>query len=334
MAVRPSLAYFPSDNALLESSGLPWGVAVTPFSSTDERGSSPVTGDEGDLIPRCTSCFAYFSTLCSLHRWSWTCPICSEDNDLSADAAARYARDGSHDPPELRSAFVDLLLPGEEGEAAAATTPVYVAAIDLSSSEEFLELVKSALLAALEALSPGSLFGILTFSSKIGLYDVQGPITIVKNVFIPPDSDGTLHVDLKDVMPFCSFLAPVGTFKDRIAEALETIKPIASWERATTASQVQDHALHHTRGFGVAIDALVNYLSVENGTTFELARIFAFLSGPPNYGAGQLDARSNGDHNTGKVVDSNNTLLPEETSFYKNLCCSSRCMCGPFRDYK
>ncbi|VAH32209.1 protein transport protein Sec24B-like [Triticum dicoccoides] len=323
MAVRPSLAYFPSDNALLESSGLPWGVAVTPFSSTDERGSSPVTGDEGDLIPRCTSCFAYFSTLCSLHRWSWTCPICSEDNDLSADAAARYARDGSHDPPELRSAFVDLLLPGEEGEAAAATTPVYVAAIDLSSSEEFLELVKSALLAALEALSPGSLFGILTFSSKIGLYDVQGPIPIVKNVFIPPDSDGTLHVDLKDVMPFCSFLAPVGTFKDRIAEALETIKPIASWERATTASQVQDHALHHTRGFGVAIDALVNYLSVENGTTFELARIFAFLSGPPNYGAGQLDARSNGDHNTGKVVDSNNTLLPEETSFYKNLAASA-----------
>ncbi|KAF7009111.1 hypothetical protein CFC21_023710 [Triticum aestivum] len=323
MAVRPSLAYFPSDNALLDSSGLPWGVAVTPFSSTDERGSSPVTGDEGDLIPRCTSCFAYFSTLCSLHRWSWTCPICSEDNDLSADAAARYARDGSHDPPELRSAFVDLLLPGEEGEAAAATTPVYVAAIDLSSSEEFLELVKSALLAALEALSPGSLFGILTFSSKIGLYDVQGPIPIVKNVFIPPDSDGTLHVDLKDVMPFCSFLAPVGTFKDHIAEALETIKPIASWERATTASQVQDHALHHTRGFGVAIDALVNYLSVENGTTFELARIFAFLSGPPNYGAGQLDARSNGDHNTGKVVDSNNTLLPEETSFYKNLAASA-----------
>ena len=39
---------------------------------------------------------------------------------------------------------------------------------------------------------------------------------------------------------------------------------------ATTASQVQDHALHHTRGFGVAMDALVNYLSVEYGTTFEL----------------------------------------------------------------
>jgi hypothetical protein len=39
---------------------------------------------------------------------------------------------------------------------------------------------------------------------------------------------------------------------------------------AATASQVQDHALHHTRGFGVALDALVNYLSVEYETTFEL----------------------------------------------------------------
>lgn len=201
------------------------------------------------------------------------------------------------------------------------TTPVYVAAIDLSSSEEFLELVKSALLAALEALSPGSLFGILTFSSKIGLYDVQGPIPIVKNVFIPPDSDGTLFVDLKDVMPFQSFLAPVDTCKDRIAEALETIKPISSWEMATNTSQVEDHALHHTRGFGVAMDALVNYLSVEYGTTFELARIFVFLSGPPNYGAGRLDTRSNEDHSTRKVVDSDHTLLPEQTRFYTNLVC-------------
>lgn len=49
----------------------------------------------------------------------------------------------------------------------------------------------------------------MTFSSKIGLYDVQGPIPIVKNVFIPPDSDGALQVDLEDIMPLCSFLAPV-----------------------------------------------------------------------------------------------------------------------------
>lgn len=59
------------------------------------------------------------------------------------------------------------------------------------------------------ALGPGSLFGIATFSHKIGLYDVQGPIPVVKNVFIHPDSLENLAVELEDVMPLLSFLAPV-----------------------------------------------------------------------------------------------------------------------------
>uniref|UniRef100_A0A0D9W4N9 Sec23/Sec24 trunk domain-containing protein n=1 Tax=Leersia perrieri TaxID=77586 RepID=A0A0D9W4N9_9ORYZ len=324
MAVRASLACFPSEAALHESSGIPWGVAVTPFSAADERGAPPATGAEGHLLPRCGSCYAYFSTLCPLHRWSWSCAICNADNDLSPDDSARYSRDGDQDPPEMRSAFVDLLLPEEEGEAAVATTtPVYVAAVDLSSSEEFLELVKSALLAALEAISPGSLFGLLTFSSKIGLYDVQGPIPIVKNAFIPPDSDGTLLVDLEDVMPLHSFLAPVDSCKDRIAEALETIKPTSSWEITATASEVQDHSLHHARGFGLAMDAVVNYLCSEYGSTFELARIFTFLSGPPNYGPGQIEIRSDEDHNAAKMPGSDDTFISEQTNFYSNLAASA-----------
>lgn len=58
--------------------------------------------------------------------------------------------------------------------------------------------------------------------------------------------------------------------KDRIAEALETIKPTSSWEITATASEVQDHALHHARGFGLAMDAVVNYLCTEYGSLFEL----------------------------------------------------------------
>lgn len=59
------------------------------------------------------------------------------------------------------------------------------------------------------ALAPGSLFGLMTFSHKIGLYDVQGPIPVVKNVFIFPESDETTQMELEDVMPLLSFLAPV-----------------------------------------------------------------------------------------------------------------------------
>lgn len=59
------------------------------------------------------------------------------------------------------------------------------------------------------ALGPGSLFGLATFSHKIGLYDVQGPVPVVKNVFIPPETDGNLSLELEDVVPLLQFLAPV-----------------------------------------------------------------------------------------------------------------------------
>lgn len=62
------------------------------------------------------------------------------------------------------------------------------------------------------ALSPGSLFGLATFSHKIGLYDVQGPIPVVKNVFIPPDAESSLPLELGDAMPLLQFLAPVWSF--------------------------------------------------------------------------------------------------------------------------
>jgi hypothetical protein len=78
-----------------------------------------------------------------------------------------------------------------------------------TAGEDFLELVKSALLAALEALPPAALFGLVTFSHKLGLYDVQGDVPVVKNVAIPPSADSALPLDLDDVMPLEALLAPV-----------------------------------------------------------------------------------------------------------------------------
>ncbi|KAJ7981176.1 protein transport protein SEC24 [Quillaja saponaria] len=178
----------------------------------------------------------------------------------------------------MMSSFIDLELPGESSSSEAMQAcPVYVAAVDLSSSEEFLELTKSAWLAALEAsLGPGSLFGLATFSDKLGLYDVQGPIPVVKNVFIPADTEGTIPIELGDIMPLLQFLAPVET-------------------------------------------SLFNYLGSEYGSTFALARACAFLSGPPDYGAGQLDTRRYGEQYASKGEDADRALLPEQTPFYKDL---------------
>lgn len=52
---------------------------------------------------------------------------------------------------------------------------------------------------------------------------------------------------------------------------------------------------------------------------FTSARIFAFLSGPPDYGAGQLDTRRYGEQYASKGEDADRALLPEQTPFYKEL---------------
>ncbi|KAL4011437.1 hypothetical protein IC575_028496 [Cucumis melo] len=318
MAVRATVSRFPIDADAQENSGLPWGVSVTPFASKDENGRPPAYGSDAHLLPRCEHCWAYFNSYCDLEHWAWTCALCGTLNGLSSKAIARFSNPESC--PEMMSSFIDLELPDEgSGGEAMQSRPVYVAAIDLSSSEEFLELTKSALLAALEALGPGSLFGLATFSHKLGLYDVQGPIPVVKNVFIPPDTEGALPIELEDVMPLLQFLAPVETCKDRIEAALETLRPTTSWERTTAAGQGIDGILMGGRGFGVAMEALLNYLGSEYGNIFALARIFAFLSGPPDYGAGQLDTRRYGEQYASKGEDADRALLPEQTPFYKEL---------------
>ncbi|XP_027345884.1 protein transport protein SEC24 isoform X2 [Abrus precatorius] len=317
MAVRATVLRFPMDTDAREGSGLLWGVTVTPFAAVNEDGQSPAYGSGGDLLPRCENCWAYFNTYCELEQWSWSCSLCGNLNGLSSEAIERYSRPQSC--AEMMSSFVDLELPSQSSEVAEMQAcPVYVAAVDLSSSEEFIELTKSALLAALEALAPGSLFGLATFSHKLGLYDVQGPIPVVKNVFIPPDAEGTLPIELEDAMPLLQFLAPVETCKDRIASALETLRPTTSWER-TTSGQGLDGVLIGGRGFGMAMEALCNYLGSEYGSTFALARIFAFLSGPPDFGAGQLDTRRYGEQYASKREDADRALLPEQTPFYKDL---------------
>ncbi|KAK9072674.1 hypothetical protein SSX86_009109 [Deinandra increscens subsp. villosa] len=317
MAVRATVLRFPSDLDAQESSGLLWGVTVTPFAAKDENGNSPLYGSGGDLIPRCENCWAYFNTYCDQEQWAWTCSICGTLNGLSSETIARHASPESS--PETMSSFIDLELPldGSEEEDMQAR-PVYVAAIDLASSEEFLELTKSALLAALEALAPGSLFGLATFSHKLGLYDVQGPIPVVKNVFLPADDDGSLSIELEDAMPLFAFLAPVETCKDRIASALETLRPTSSWE-GTGGGQGMDRVLLGGRGFGLAMETLISYLASEHGNTFALARIFAFLSGPPDYGPGQLDTRRYGEQYASRGEDAELALLPEQTPFYKDL---------------
>ncbi|KAI3798390.1 hypothetical protein L1987_33665 [Smallanthus sonchifolius] len=67
------------------------------------------------------------------------------------------------------------------------------------------------------------------------------------------------------------------------------------------------------------MEALIRYLGSEYGSTFALARVFGFLSGPPDYGPGQLDTRRFSEQYASKGEDADRALLPEKTPFYKDL---------------
>jgi hypothetical protein len=64
--------------------------------------------------------------------------------------------------------------------------------------------------------------------------------------------------------------------KENIAVALETLKPTSSWERTTAAGQGIEGVTMGGRGFGVAIDALSNYLGAEYGVTFAMGMLLSF----------------------------------------------------------
>jgi hypothetical protein len=49
------------------------------------------------------------------------------------------------------------------------------------------------------------------------------------------------------------------------------------------------------------------------------ARVFAFLSGAPDYGDGQLDTRRYGEQYASRGEDADLALLPEQIPFYKDL---------------
>uniref|UniRef100_A0A7I4EH88 Sec23/sec24 transport family protein n=1 Tax=Physcomitrium patens TaxID=3218 RepID=A0A7I4EH88_PHYPA len=302
MSVRRTSARCPIDTEAQEGCGIPWGATVQPFAATDELGRSPEECERGQALPRCDNCYAYLNSLCEIDKWAWTCVLCGQLIGFTEEEFARY-QSASSPRPEVLSSLVDVELDDDEEDNVAANfqaRPVFVAAVDLS------------------ALNAGALFGLITFSHKIGLYDLQGPIPVVKYVSIPPDMDGKLPVDLDMAMPLSAFLASVEN-KEHIAAALETLRPTSSWERATAAGQGVEGVSMGGRGFGVAMDALIKYLGPEYGVTFAMARVFAFLSGPPDYGAGQLDTRRYGEQYSSKGEDADKALLPAQTSYYKDL---------------
>ncbi|KAJ9517351.1 hypothetical protein QJQ45_016723 [Haematococcus lacustris] len=229
-----TLGRFPATAAVKEATGLPFSAVVQPLAPI------PKTPNEEELpfghVPRCASCYAYINRYCNLNATTWQCAVCTRINDIRNTCRKRYAGTLAL-LPELRSEVFECVMdatlpasPSPQGDAQG-PCPVYLALVDVSGDEDFLEVVRSGLLAALEVLPPYTQFGLITFSNKVGLHDLRSGVGSVRLVHALDSQDGPLAIPLAEVMPLHALLAPVGQFKESISGALDQLAPDPCVER-------------------------------------------------------------------------------------------------------
>ena len=229
----------PQNPSMKERTGLPFAVAVQPFAPLP---ASPDAGDvrmeSADVVARCGECFGYVNGFCGFERDGWVCVLCGAFSYWNVKGAAklpdgtpRYRRNPDrHALPELARAEYELEVAREiltvDPRDPLGSAPACVALVDVTAPEETLELVRAALVAALEAVGPHALFGVVTFSDRVSLHDVAGPAPAVRHV--PISSRGHVAIPLEDALPIRRLLAPVGRRKDAIVAAVESIASVSS----------------------------------------------------------------------------------------------------------
>lgn len=175
----------------------------------------------------------------------------------------------------------------EEGEL------VFLFVVDVAGSDGgSMDLIKNCLLAALEGIPRGSLFGLVTVSGTIGVFDLGGSsrIPVVRHIVVPEDSNDGDVLGIQELLPLSHFLVPYDdAHEEVILGAIESLHRLLSPGR---------------RAVGAAVRSVVDYF----GSFRDLrgARVGLFLSGRPNYGVGSLVSE--------RLMD-----IDAETRFYDDL---------------
>ena len=331
----------PLSAELKDSTGLPWGCVVRPFASPREGTQLPVVSEKE--VERCGNCYAYPNHLCTFEYRRWRCAICGNRNRMPA----RYTRQGDRARlPEFAGECYELdMKPTADDEVSFGERPAYIVIVDGSGDGDFMELVRSALSAAVSALEPTDLFALVTVTEDIGLYDLRAAVPAVRQVAVP--SSGGLSLPLEELLPLGEALVQVGRYAEEIKAAIDSLlapEEMAAMEAAAgeAAAEHADDEAGEARvkempaevtakrrvGFGAAVSAVVDLLSTAPSGASYAPRILSFLSGLPNHGAGSLRPRtSNGAD--GRRQKSTPSLKPA-TPFYRNLgrLCAERGICA------
>eukprot|EP00735_Rhodelphis_limneticus_P010353 TRINITY_DN3086_c0_g1::TRINITY_DN3086_c0_g1_i1::g.22292::m.22292 TRINITY_DN3086_c0_g1::TRINITY_DN3086_c0_g1_i1::g.22292 ORF type:complete len:770 (-),score=158.77,sp/Q6BQT6/SEC23_DEBHA/22.49/5e-13,Sec23_trunk/PF04811.10/1e-05,Sec23_trunk/PF04811.10/2.9e-10,Sec23_helical/PF04815.10/1.6e-07,Sec23_helical/PF04815.10/6.4e+02,zf-Sec23_Sec24/PF04810.10/0.0022 TRINITY_DN3086_c0_g1_i1:15-2324(-) len=232
----------------------------------------------------------------------WVCPVCSHRNPIKHSRYASQANRVRY--AETSSSIFECEITDEADDAPSKISSeadpmlqIYIAVVDLSGDEEFIELAQGGLNALLEAIPENALFGLITFSDFLGIYDLHNETPIVQRLMIP--ASGPMSISLHDVAPIRRLCVPIGQYKQNIQKAIESldVAALSRWEQ-------KDSPLLRPRALGSTLTELITLFGESLTTPLEegqgelfgtggarprgFARFAVMLSGMPNFGLGSL----------------------------------------------
>lgn len=258
----------PANAKMKDSSCIPLGLIATPMADT-ERELECIDAKD---VRRCRECGAYASGASGIEEGGWGCALCGELNS-APKAELRNA-------PSLSSFEYEIMVAqenvGDVGGASECTCPAYFCLVDVTSGQQALALAKAAVQAAAEAVGEGCLFGLGTLSEKaLTIFRFSG----AKGTDDPPDavqlhlerkgSKGRAQCDfpIEEAVPLEELWA-IGP--DSVADATEQLEP-----------ELNDGGERPLAG---AVDALVEYLSCEQGPKRAFTRFVVLTPGKSSDG--------------------------------------------------
>ncbi|XP_063685712.1 uncharacterized protein LOC134819618 isoform X2 [Bolinopsis microptera] len=302
--IRLSLRKFPLNKELEDATGIPWGCSLEPLTQIPPECIVP---ESCSKLARCHNCYSYINCFTVVNKTHWHCMMCHSENEV----IPRYAN--ATPQPELSQTLIELdISPDAEDNALCPDPPmlpIYIGVVDVTGCPDFIKTVQKSLYSIIDNLADDSLFGLVVYDERIGVYNLYCAKPHVRHVRI---ANGSCPINLQEMIQHDDTLVRVGDMRKSIYAAIDNISQIAQQGG--------------NRCFGAAVQSLVEFFSVYQGHTTFRARLLTFLSGPCTFGVEALTQRRSNTYKQGifKSKDVYNEgvhkkVFQAQSNFYKDL---------------